>query len=507
MMSDEIKTVSEANTENEVEDFSKLLMEQEQSVGEKTFEKGQIVEGAIVEINQDCAYVNIGAKAEASIPVSELMNPEDGKVANVVGDVIKAKIVGFDGSCALLSRSNKVAGSIALEEAWQAGTAVKARVKAVNKGGFELDVYGHRAFCPLSQIQKGKVENPEEFVGQSFDFKISKYAKKGRDIVLSRTALMDEENRLKREEILSNIKVGDVLDAKVVSLQDYGAFVDVGGVDGLVHVSEISYQHITHPKEVLTVGQDVRVQVLNIESTAKGTKLSLSMKRLEDDPFANALSDIKVGSHLQGKVMRTTNFGAFVEIAPGVEGLVHVSELGGKRGVRVEDLVKPGDVIEVTVLSVDEASRRISLSYKSAAPAENPWEKINEYFTVGQEVTGTVESATEFGVFVKLDHHVTALLPKSEIGAATKDLENAKKGDSLTAKIILIDADRKRLTLSTKAEGEKTAPRKPRAERPEGDREPREDRRARAPRKDNSESYSEKASFNSLGSLFANLKK
>jgi len=516
MMSDEIKTVSEANNEVEVEDFSKLLQEQEQSVGEKQFEKGMIVEGVIVQIGSESAYVNIGAKAEAVLPVAELMNPEDGKVSQVVGDTIKAKIVGFDGSCIKLSRSNKVAGSIALEEAFQSGMAVKARVKAVNKGGFELDVMGHRAFCPLSQIQKGKVENPEEFVGQSFDFKISKYAKKGRDIVLSRTALMDEENRMKREEIIATIKPGMVLDAKVVSLQDYGAFVDVGGVDGLVHVSEISYQRINHPKEVLSVGQDVKVTVLNVEESPKGTKLSLSMKRLEEDPFSAQIADVKVGAHFTGKVVRTVNFGAFVEIAPGVEGLVHVSELSWNRNnkLRVEDVVKPGDTVEVSVLSVDPDSRRISLSCKSAS--ENPWDNIDKYFKVGDEVTGTVESVADFGIFVKLAHHITALLPKSEIGEATKALENAAKGDSVTAKIILIDADRKRVTLSTKAEGEKaSAPRRaPRAARNENaeDAKPREERRPREdrrPRKDanNDASYNESASFNSLGSLFAGLKK
>lgn len=502
MMSDEIKTVSEANTEAEVEDFSKLLQEQEQSVGEKTFEKGMIVEGVIVQIGSEFAYVNIGAKAEAVIPVSEIMNPEDGKVSQVVGDTIKAKIIGFDGSCIKLSRSNKIAGSIALEEAYQAGVAVKARVKAVNKGGFELDVMGHRAFCPLSQIQKGKVENPEEFVGQSFDFKISKYAKKGRDIVLSRTALLDEENRMKREEIMSTIKPGMVLDAKVVSLQDYGAFVDVGGVDGLVHVSEISYQHINHPKELLSVGQDVKVVVLNVEESPKGTKLSLSMKRLEEDPFSNAMDDIKQGAHLTGKVVRTTNFGAFVEIAPGVEGLVHISELSWNRGVkRVEDVVNVGDSVEVTVLSVDPETRRISLSCKGVA--ENPWASIDNYFKVGDEVTGAVETVADFGVFVKLDHHITALLPKSEIGEASKEVENAKKGDSVTAKIIVIDSERKRVTLSTKAEGEKAPRRAPRA--PREDR-PREERRPRR-ESSNDSSYNESASFNSLGSLFAGLKK
>lgn len=512
MMSDEMKTVTEVANEAEVEDFGKMFQESvsEQSVGEKQFEKGMTVEGTIVQIGSDTVYVNIGAKAEAVIPVSELMNPEDGKMTQIVGDTIKAKIIGFDGSCIKLSRSNKLAGSIALEEAYEAGLAVKARVKAVNKGGFELDVYGHRAFCPLSQIQKGKVDNAEEFVGQTLEFKISKYAKKGRDIVLSRTALMDDENRAKREEAIATLNVGDVKDAKVVSIQDYGAFVDVGGVEGLVHVSEISYKRITNPKEVLKVGDDVRVKILKIEKTDKGSKLSLSMKRLEEDPFEASVADIKVGATLAGKVVRVTTFGAFVEIAEGIEGLVHVSQMGLKRGMRVEDAVKAGDDIEVKVLSVDPVEHRIQLSGRvmNANNSENVWAKINEYYTVGQEVTGTVESVVDFGVFVKLEHRVTALLPKSEIGAATKDLENAKKGDSITAKIIVVDADRKRVTLCTKTDEEKAAVAAPRKAREDHEDKPREERRPRAPRKDkDGENYEEKASFNSFGSAFAGLKK
>lgn len=252
----------------EVEDFSALLAENEQAMETKTFEKGMIVEGVIVQIGPEYAYVNIGAKAEASLPVSELLNPEDGKLTHVVGDTVKAKIIGRDASGIKLSRSMK-AGNIALEEAYQTGCAVKALVKATNKGGFELEVMGQRAFCPLSQIQKGKVEDANAFVGQTLEFKVIKYAKRGHDIVLSHTALQDEENRIKREELMSKIEVGSVLDGKVVSIQDYGAFIDVGGLEGLVHVSEISHTHIKSPKEVLKVGQDVKVYVLAVES-AKG---------------------------------------------------------------------------------------------------------------------------------------------------------------------------------------------------------------------------------------------
>jgi len=515
MMSDNEKTVSEALNEveemqadatqeaSEAEDFSQLLQENDQAIEKKSFERGMIVEGVIVQIGAEYAYVNIGSKAEASIPVSELLNPEDGKLTHVIGDVIKAKVIGFDGSGVKLSRSLK-SGNIALEEAYQAGCAVRARVKAVNKGGFELELMGQRAFCPLSQIQRGKIEDPNAFVGESFDFKIIKYAKKKRDIVLSRTALLEEENKLKRDEVLSALKPGMVLDAKVVSLQDYGAFVDVGGVDGLVHVSEISYKHIRHPKELLNVGQDVKAVVLALEETPKGHKLSLSMKRLEDDPFTAALSELSTGARVTGVVVRNANFGTFVELAPGVEGLIHISELSWDRHLKhADDVVKAGDKIEVTVLGVDPETRRISLSYKEAA--SNPWASVSELYSVGQEVSGTLDSVTDFGIFVKLPHHMTALLPMSELGEAGKSLSTARRGTPITAKIILIDADRKRITLSTRPEGESQAPRK-RAPRRE-DAHEGEERRSRSPKNTGDSNYNEATSFGSLGDVLAGLKK
>ena len=504
----QVKESSVAETA-EVEDFSKLLEENDQALEKKSFEKGMIVEGIIVQIGAEYAYVNIGAKAEASLPVAELLNPEDGKLTNVIGDTIKAKIVGFDESGIKLSRSMK-AGNIALEEAYQSGMAVKAVVKATNKGGFELEVMGQRAFCPLSQIQKGKVEDPASFVGQSLEFKVIKYAKRGHDIVLSRTALIDEENRVKREEIMSKIEAGAVLDGKVVSLQNYGAFVDVGGVEGLVHVSEISYQHIADPKDILSVGQDVKVYVLSVDTDKKGkTKLSLSMKRLEEDPFDVVTSKLTVGERVTGTVVRTVEkLGAFVDLG-GVEGLIHISELSrDRRQSDPNEFVKVGQSIEVTVLGIDNEKHRISLSYK--APASDPWEKVEETYKVGEEITGTVDSVTNFGVFVKLTPRLTALLPMSEIGEATKNLTEAKRGDSVTAKIIVVDVAKKRITLSTRTEAEAAAPRKRAPRRDENsDDQPRE-RAPRGPRREREHEdngYKDKASFGTFGDVLASLKK
>lgn len=488
----------------EVEDFSALLAENEQAMETKTFEKGMIVEGVIVQIGPEYAYVNIGAKAEASLPVSELLNPEDGKLTHVVGDTVKAKIIGRDASGIKLSRSMK-AGNIALEEAYQTGCAVKALVKATNKGGFELEVMGQRAFCPLSQIQKGKVEDANAFVGQTLEFKVIKYAKRGHDIVLSHTALQDEENRIKREELMSKIEVGSVLDGKVVSIQDYGAFIDVGGLEGLVHVSEISHTHIKSPKEVLKVGQDVKVYVLAVESAKGKHKLSLSMKRLEEDPFDKLVANLEVGSRVKGTVVRNVDkIGSFVDLG-GVEGLVHISELSWDRRVtNPNDVVKVGQEIEVTVLGINSELHRISLSYKGASA--DPWKTVEDVYSVGQEVTGTIDSVTNFGIFVKLAPRLTALLPMSELTEETHGLTEAAQGTEVTARVIAIDASRKRMTLSMRPEGAAPAARKRPARRDDHDDAPRAPRGERGNRHEDS-SYKDDAKFGTFGDVLAGLKK
>lgn len=507
MMSDENQQSVSANvTEGpkvESEDFSKLLEESDQAFEKKTFEKGMIVEGVIVQIGTEFAYVNIGAKAEASLPVSELLNPEDGQPAYAVGDTVKAKVVGFDESGIKLSRSMK-GGNIALEEAFQSGCAVKALVKATNKGGFELEVMGQRAFCPLSQIQRGKVEDPESFVGQTFDFKIIKYAKRGRDIVLSRTALENEENRLKREEALSKIEVGAVLDGKVVSVQDYGAFVDVGGIEGLVHVSEISYQHIQSAKEALKAGQEVKVKVLSLDQSKGKLKLSLSIKRLEEDPFDRFVSGIEVGSRVKGVVVRNVDkIGSFVDLG-GVEGLIHISELSyDRRLTNPDDVVKVGQEVDVTVLGINTEKHRISLSYK--ANVSDPWEDVESTYSVGQEVKGTVDSVTNFGIFVKIAPRLTALLPMSELDDNMRAMTELSAGSEISAHIIAIEPSRKRMTLSTRDQGAAPRKRAPRREGSETGREhaPRGDRNTR--HEDNS--YREDAKFGTFGDVLAGLKK
>lgn len=436
----------------EVEDFSTLLAEHEQSLQKKEFKRGMIVEGVIVQIGAEFAYVNIGAKAEASIPIAEITNPEDNKLMQNIGDTIKAKIIGFDQSGIKLSRSLR-AGNIALEEAYRDGTAVKALVKATNKGGYELEIMGQRAFCPLSQFQREKLEDPNSVIGQSFEFKIIKYAKRGRDFVLSRTALLDEKKRLSHDEILSKLSVGMDIDGKIVSVQKYGAFVDLGGIEGLLHVSELSYHRVNDAQASLKPNQEIRVRIIGMDKNEKGKmKISLSTKCFEDDPFDAMADKLRVGQHITGTVVRIIdNLGAFVDL-DGIEGLIHITEMN--RHSNASDALKIGTPVDVVILYIDAEKHRIRLGLQSTDSSS--WSA--EPYKVGDQITGTVETITNFGIFVKLTPLLTALLPMSEIGESAKSVLDLKSGDEVSAKIIAIDPDKKRITLSVLAENE--SPRK-----------------------------------------------
>ncbi|MGI5830779.1 MAG: S1 RNA-binding domain-containing protein [Bradymonadia bacterium] len=505
----EIEETKSSEVES-MEDFSELLEENESLLERKKCRVGQVVEGSIVQIGSEFVYVDIGAKSEACLPLAEILNPETGKLSQIVGDTIKARVVSVNQNGIHLSRSMRSTGNYALEEAYHAGLAVKATVKGVNKGGYELSVMGQRAFCPLSQISKTFTQEPSEHIGKSYDFKIIKFSKKGRDIVLSRTALQDEERKQQRAELLEKLKVGAVLNGAVTSIHDYGVFVDLGGLDGLIHVSELSFKHVGNPKEFLSVGQEVMVYVLNIEESPKGPKLSLSMKKLEQDPFIEAESWLVVGATVPGIVRRNTKFGSFVELAPGIEGLVHISELSWDRSFkRVDDVVKVGQNVQVSILSIDLEERRIGLSLKDTTP--NPWDDAAERYPVGTPLTGIVERIADFGIFVKIEPGLVALLPLSEIGAQTQELRRANVGDTVEAHVIAVDTERLRLTLSTKAEGEESpAPSKKPARRYNDDapRQRRDNRDSRDRRGAKSEEYREvKGSFASFGDVFSELKK
>lgn len=366
----------------EDEDFAALFAaaERTQDKRPRRVKLGDSVTGRVVSVGPAGAFVDMGVGAsEALLPYDEIRD-EAGHLTVQVGDEVSARVVELEGKtgCPVLRRSmaKGAVGSAELQQAARLGLAVEGTVTGVNKGGVEVQVAGVRGFCPISQLELRHVEDPTPYVGQKLRFAISKYETdaRGVNLVVSRRALLEVENRERAKETRAKLTPGAVMTGTVTSLRDFGAFVDLGGIDGLLPASEIGYKRGTKPSDVLAVGQVIEVQVLRVEETGDGKrpeKVSLSLKALAPDPFHEAV--LKPGARVQGTVTRLEAFGAFAEVAPGVEGLVHISELGRDRSLRhARDAVKVGDVLELTVLAVDADKRRISLGTGTREDAVDP---------------------------------------------------------------------------------------------------------------------------------------
>jgi small subunit ribosomal protein S1 len=363
----------------EASDFGQILAEFEHKEnGEETRKApavGEKVKGIITQIGDTAAFVDLGGKSEGMIDLAQLKDASGNLTVNV-GETLEATVTGNDpetGSLVLrrkAARGQEVAAE--LRQAHETGIPVEGVVTAINKGGAEVQVSGMRAFCPLSQLDLRYVEDPQQFVGQRLAFRVMRIeqGKTRPNIVLSRRALLEEEAEAKAAETRSKLEVGSVLKGKVTSLASYGAFVDLGGLEGMLHVSEIGYSRLAHPNEVLKVGEEVEVQVIKMEKGKDESRprISLSRRALERDPWKDVAERFSEGTEMTGRIMRTESFGAFVEIAPGVEGLVHISEMGsGRRLNHAKEAVQLGQDVKVRVLSVDGAKRRISLSMGSGA--------------------------------------------------------------------------------------------------------------------------------------------
>jgi small subunit ribosomal protein S1 len=369
----------------ESQDFGQILAEFEESGNEeqqqqqqqqnKAPEIGEKVRGRILSIGETAAFVDLGGKSEGVIEVAQLKDSV-GNLTVAVDDEIEATVTGTDPETGSLVLRRKAARgqdvALELRQALESGLPVEGVVTAINKGGAEVQVSGMRAFCPLSQLDLRYVENPQQFVGQRLTFRVSRIepGKTRPNIVLSRRALLEEEAETKASETRSRLQVGTVLKGKVTSLTSYGAFVDLGGLEGMLHVSEIGYSRLAHPGEVLNVGDEVEVQIIKVETgkDERRPRISLSRRSLERDPWSDVADQFPEGTELTGKVMRLESFGAFVEIAPGIEGLVHISEMGANRRLNhARDAVQAGQEVQVRVLGVDSGKRRISLSMGSGS--------------------------------------------------------------------------------------------------------------------------------------------
>ncbi len=414
---------------------------------------GDRIQGRIISIGSSSVFVDTGTKVDGVVEKSELLD-EDGRLALVEGDELDLYVVAADESEIRLSKAiSGIAGLNMLRDAWEQRIPVEGKVAAVIKGGFQVEVTKKRAFCPISQMDLTYVEDPEVYVGQTFPFIIKQFEERGRNIVVSRRELLQKEMEAGRKAFMEQLNEDSVFEGTVVRILPFGAFVSLApGVDGLVHISELSWSRLDTPEQAVKVGDRLQVKLLGIKDGDKpGTKkISLSVKQAMGDPWADAPNRISVGDKMMGKVTRCANFGAFIELFPGIEGLVHISEMSYTRRVmRPEEVVAPGDEIMVMVKEFDPDRKRISLSIKDAEG--DPWTDIEEKFKPGGTVRGRVEKKERFGIFVSLAPGITGLLPRSKIAASEKAsrIETLKPGAAITVTIDGVNAGERKISLGT----------------------------------------------------------
>ncbi len=428
------------------------------AVDVSAYDVGDKVTATVAQITNDAVFVALGAKSEGVMERGELVD-RDGNLTVAEGQQVEAWVVGFkDGAIRLSSALRQSAGGDGpdlLAQAAADGIPVEGRVSAVNKGGYDVEIMGRRGFCPHSQIALGFVEDPEVHVGNTYTFKVTRVDDSGRNVVVSRSALLQDERDRIAAETRATLHEGAVLNGTVSRIADFGAFVDLGGIDGLVHVSELGWTRYDSPAEVLKEGQLVTVKVLRIEDTDKGEKIALSMKALEEDPFVRAARQFQVGRSYTGRVTRMEPFGAFVELVPGFEGLCHISEIAhGKRINHPQDVLTLNGSVQVQILDMDPRKRQISLSMKRLM--DDPWGQAASVYKPGQRVQGTVDSVQSFGVFVELGAGLMALIPLSQLeDKEQRGFRKAfKPGETVEATVIKVDAEQRRLTLSRREDAD-----------------------------------------------------
>ncbi len=444
--------------ENGMEEQSFEELFEEYSAGmSDSAQIGDKVTGTIISIGKDGVFLDIGTKVDGVTEKDELLN-EDGEMAYAEGDSIELFVVGIDSGGVRLSRALSGAGGLELlSEAFDKKLPVDGKVTGTCKGGLNVDVLRRRAFCPVSQIDTKYVENAEDYVGQTFQFQVTKLTEGGRNVVVSRRVLLEEEQKKAAESFLSEIETGTEIEGTVTRLAPFGAFVElVPGLEGLVHISELGWARVESPEAVVSPGDRVKALILSVEPGDKGRmKISLSMKQALPDPWATFADDFSEGDKVTGKVTRCAKFGAFVDIAPGIEGLVHISELSyTKRVLNPEEIVKTGETVSVLIKGIDTENKRVSLSLRDAVG--DPWLDVETKFKVGQTVSGTVEKIESFGLFVNLEPGITGLLPKSKISRSEKksELDKLKPGDNVAVVIDEMKLDERKISLGTGDERE-----------------------------------------------------
>ena len=425
------------------EDFAAMLAQHE---ARGALEIGQMVKGRVIQISDEHVFVDVGGKGEAWIDRGELADDE-GRLKVKVGDEVEATVVAAGDEIRLSHRLRQGAQAReALAVAAQTGVPVEGKVAGVIKGGYEVTVGGLRAFCPFSQMELRRVESEQEYVGRVLEFRVTKYAEGGRNLVLSRRALLEEQAAKAAEQTRKKILPDAVLPGTIVSLADFGAFVDLGGVQGLVPMSELSHARVERASDRLRIGEAVTVKVLRIDD-AKG-KVTLSLKALEGDPWATVPGRLRERHVVRGRAARATEFGVFVELLPGVDGLLHASEIPRHRSAALREAVTAGAEIAVMIVNVDTAKRRIALAL--APEGATVGEEMASAVAVGAVLTGTVDRVEPFGVFVRLGLGQTGLVPNAELGT-TQGADHRRMfpaGSEMKVLVLAIEEGGRRIRLS-----------------------------------------------------------
>jgi small subunit ribosomal protein S1 len=433
-----------------VESFAQLF---EESLTRKEMRIGEVITAEVVRVDQNFVVVNAGLKSESFIPLDEFRG-DRGELEVQPGDFVSVAIEaledGYGETRLSRDRARRLAAWLNLEKAMETGEKVSGAITGKVKGGLTVMISGIRAFLPGSLVDLRPVKDTTPYEGKTMEFKVIKLDRKRNNVVVSRRAVLEETAGAEREALLSSLQEGAIVKGIVKNITDYGAFVDLGGIDGLLHITDLAWRRVKHPSEVLTVGDEVTAKVLKFD--AEKNRVSLGMKQLGEDPWVGIGRRYPQGTRLFGKVTNLTDYGAFVEIEAGIEGLVHVSEMDWtNKNIHPSKVVQVGDEVEVMILEIDEDRRRISLGMKQTMP--NPWEEFSQNHRKGERVRGQIKSITDFGIFIGLPGGIDGLVHLSDLSWSAPGEEavrNYKKGDEVEAVVLSIDVERERISLGIK---------------------------------------------------------
>ncbi|AYH03775.1 30S ribosomal protein S1 [Pectobacterium parmentieri] len=432
------------------ESFAQLF---EESLKEIETRPGSIVRGVVVAIDKDVVLVDAGLKSESAIPVEQFKNAQ-GELEIQVGDEVDVALDaiedGFGETLLSREKAKRHEAWLTLEKAYEEAATVTGIINGKVKGGFTVELNGIRAFLPGSLVDVRPVRDTLHLEGKELEFKVIKLDQKRNNVVVSRRAVIESENSAERDQLLENLQEGMEVKGIVKNLTDYGAFVDLGGVDGLLHITDMAWKRVKHPSEIVNVGDEITVKVLKFDR--ERTRVSLGLKQLGEDPWVAIAKRYPESTRLTGRVTNLTDYGCFVEIEEGVEGLVHVSEMDWtNKNIHPSKVVNVGDVVEVMVLDIDEERRRISLGLKQCK--SNPWQLFAETHNKGDRVEGKIKSITDFGIFIGLDGGIDGLVHLSDISwnvVGEEAVREYKKGDEIAAVVLQVDAERERISLGVK---------------------------------------------------------